>query len=104
MSFDHLSLILQLCFILFEGLVLTVIISNLRLLRRLEDYPLPADWPSVSILVPARNEADNIGPCIRSLQQQQYPDFEILVLDDHSTDDTWSRRFCSRAFASEYLI
>jgi chlorobactene glucosyltransferase len=44
--------------------------------------------PSVSVLVPARNEADNITQCLESLAQQDYPNYEILVLDDQSTDNT----------------
>ena len=44
--------------------------------------------PGVSILIPARNEAQNIGPTITRLLQQQYPTFELLVLDDHSEDNT----------------
>jgi len=44
--------------------------------------------PFVSVLVPARNEALNIVRCIRSLLQQDYGTFEILVLDDASTDTT----------------
>ena len=50
--------------------------------------PAAADAPRVSILVPARNEALNIGPCVRSLLAQDYPNCELLVLDDHSTDGT----------------
>lgn len=46
--------------------------------------------PFVSILVPARNEELNIERCIRSLLAQQYPAFEVIVLDDHSTDSTAS--------------
>lgn len=42
----------------------------------------------VSILVPARNEEANIERCLRSLQAQNYPDVEILILDDRSTDRT----------------
>ncbi len=44
----------------------------------------------ISILIPARNEADNITHCIDSILNQRYPSslFEILVIDDHSTDDT----------------
>jgi chlorobactene glucosyltransferase len=38
--------------------------------------------------VPARNEEDNIERCVSSLLAQDYPDFEILVLDDQSTDRT----------------
>ena len=63
------------------------------LLRNLIDLPsLPENPPSsaalVSILVPARNEALNIERCVRSLLQQDYKSFEILVLDDASTDAT----------------
>jgi cellulose synthase/poly-beta-1,6-N-acetylglucosamine synthase-like glycosyltransferase len=49
-----------------------------------------AEAPFVSILAPARNEANAIGPCLRALLSQQYPAhrMEILVIDDHSTDDT----------------
>ena len=50
--------------------------------------PAAADAPRVSILIPARNEALNIGPCVRSLLAQDYPNCELLVLDDHSTDGT----------------
>ena len=44
----------------------------------------------VSIIVPARNEADNIQSCLDSLTQQSYPTdlVEIIVIDDHSTDAT----------------
>jgi Glycosyltransferases, probably involved in cell wall biogenesis len=45
-------------------------------------------FPSVSILVPARNEAHNIERCVTSLLEQDYPCFEVLVLNDHSTDNT----------------
>ena len=50
--------------------------------------PTAADAPRVSILIPARNEALNIAPCVRSLLAQDYPKCELLVLDDHSTDGT----------------
>lgn len=44
--------------------------------------------PLVSVLVPARNEELNVEDCVTSLLAQEYPDFEVLVLDDHSTDNT----------------
>jgi hopene-associated glycosyltransferase HpnB len=49
----------------------------------------PATFPSVSIVVPARNEAPTIGATVSSLLQQDYPgEFSLVVVDDHSEDDT----------------
>ena len=64
--------------------------TNLRELgrRRRAHYRLPGDVPRVSILVPARNEERTIAACVQSLLSQDYPDFEILVLDDASEDRT----------------
>ena len=50
--------------------------------------PFGPDAPMVSILVPARNEALNIEACAGSLLAQDYPNWELLVLDDHSEDGT----------------
>ena len=44
--------------------------------------------PLLSVLVPARDEEANIGACLESLQKQDYPNYEILVLDDNSIDRT----------------
>jgi len=46
------------------------------------------DGPMVSVLVPARNEERNIERCLNSLQNQFYKKYEILVLNDNSTDNT----------------
>lgn len=43
---------------------------------------------AVTVIVPARNEAFNIRRCLNSLSRQAYPNYEILVVDDHSTDAT----------------
>ena len=48
----------------------------------------PASWPSVSVVVPACNEADTIAPAARTLMAQDYDDLEILLVDDRSTDGT----------------
>jgi len=47
--------------------------------------------PPVSILVPAFNEGVTIEPAVRGLLRQDYPVYEIIVLDDGSTDDTYQR-------------
>ncbi len=46
--------------------------------------------PRISVLVPARDEAENIEACVRSLLALNYPNFEVIVLDDHSGDDTYA--------------
>jgi chlorobactene glucosyltransferase len=46
------------------------------------------DGPMVSVLIPARNEEKNIERCLSSLQSQLYRNFEIVVLNDNSTDRT----------------
>lgn len=46
------------------------------------------DLPFVSIMVPARNEEAKIERCLRSLVNQNYPCFEVIVVDDRSTDRT----------------
>jgi chlorobactene glucosyltransferase len=72
----------------FLGILLVIALGNLLALRRLGTYPLPSRFPRVSILLPARNEEAAIGDCVRSLLAQDYADFEVLVLDDGSTDGT----------------
>lgn len=49
----------------------------------------PTVWPRVSVLVPARNEADNLRLLLPSLLGQDYPDAEFIVVDDASEDGTW---------------
>jgi chlorobactene glucosyltransferase len=71
------------------GLALFQMALNLLVLPRLRSTRVRVTrWPRVSVLVPARNEALNIGACVRSLLAQDYPAFRVHVLDDHSSDET----------------
>ncbi len=63
---------------------LTLNLLALRLPRR-KRLAAP---PPVSVIVPARDEAGNIEVCLRSLLQQDYPNFEVIVLNDNSSDAT----------------
>jgi chlorobactene glucosyltransferase len=53
-----------------------------------EPLPPPQDAPLISVCVPARNEERNIRRCVEALLEQTYSNFEIIVLDDRSTDST----------------
>jgi len=50
--------------------------------------PPPAEAPLISVCVPARNEERNIRRCCDTLLEQTYPNMELLVIDDRSTDGT----------------
>ena len=49
---------------------------------------LSSNAPLLSVCVPARNEERNIRVCVESILVQDYPNFEVIVLDDRSTDET----------------
>lgn len=73
-----------------EIVALLGILSALFLLiypKFLVEQNLPRK-PLVSIIIPAKNEEKNIGKLLESLKKQVYPNFEIIVVDDQSTDNT----------------
>lgn len=53
-----------------------------------QDIEEPRRWPSLSIIVPACNEAADIEEAVRTLCRQDYPDLEIILINDRSSDDT----------------
>ncbi|MBI4565774.1 MAG: glycosyltransferase [Planctomycetes bacterium] len=57
---------------------------------RLADFPPPEDGPlpRLSVVVAARDEAETIEPAMRSLVAADYPDLEVIAVDDRSTDAT----------------
>jgi len=71
-------LILRFCVTLFN------FISNPKLTKVSHQY-----HDLVSILIPARDEEKNILTLLQSIQKQDYTNFEVIVLDDHSSDQTY---------------
>jgi chlorobactene glucosyltransferase len=65
-----------------------LVVWNLRVVRRPPKRRWRSDASLISVLVPARDEAASIGACVHSLLAQDYPNFEIIVLDDESSDGT----------------
>jgi len=53
--------------------------------------PTIRHWPKVSVFVPAYNESDTIEAALRSLARLDYPDYEVIVVDDGSADDTFEK-------------
>ncbi len=70
-------------------LQLALILWNQHVMRRPQPYRWGEDAPLVSVLVPARNEEEMVGACIERLLAQDYPNLEIIVLDDDSDDTTF---------------
>jgi len=62
---------------------------NLRMLNDQEKGENKINFPLISVLIPVRNEEEDIRNCILSLIEQNYPRLEIIVLDDDSTDNTF---------------
>jgi GT2 family glycosyltransferase len=58
--------------------------------RAFAEVPFAPDvsWPSVSVVVCSYNGARTIGACCAALTQLDYPDYEVIVVDDGSTDRT----------------
>ncbi|HKJ01815.1 MAG TPA: glycosyltransferase [Longimicrobiales bacterium] len=67
--------------------LLAFLVLGVRLPRELPACP-PARTPPVSVIVPARNEAVNIRTLLASVTASDYPDFEVVVVDDRSDDGT----------------
>jgi len=80
-------MVILLCFLLVNFLF------NQYLFKDISRFKLPdkilKDPPLVSILIPARNEESNIEKCIKAFLKQDYPNLEIIILDDNSTDNTY---------------
>lgn len=75
-------------------------------IRESGQTPAPARWPSVTAVIPARDEAEVIGKNLGSLFAQDYPgEFRVVLVDDQSRDGTAdvARETAARAGASDRL-
>ena len=77
-------------FILLILCYLTQIFFYLKFFRKIKNIrgPNQSEGLSVSVIVVGKNEAENIKTNLPRLCTQDYPNFEVLYMDDHSTDDT----------------
>jgi len=89
-NFDTLTFIALALAALPAGLFALNLLAYRPLARRLgtRKGKRPASRQAVSVLIPARNEEGNIGPTVEAVLASQDIDFEVIVLDDHSTDRT----------------
>ncbi len=67
---------------------LRVSIQQRQLLTPTSFEGVPAAPPRLSVLVAAKDEEDNIETCIETLLDQDYPNYELIAIDDRSTDRT----------------
>lgn len=82
---------LLVAFLTFNTLALVVLVglmlSFFATFRKVPRCTIPTEQlPSISVVVPVRNEETKIARCLESLAGQDYPNFEIVVIDDRSTD------------------
>jgi chlorobactene glucosyltransferase len=80
-------------FLIISAVYLTI--TSVILLRNVVDFTkidvedhLETEKKSISFCIPARNEESTIRKCVESVISQDYPNIEIIILDDHSTDST----------------
>jgi glycosyltransferase involved in cell wall biosynthesis len=83
-----LLILISLCALWVVGLgYLIVAIQRLPVLRE-QHAPVPDVWPRLSVVIPACDEAASLESAVTTLLQQDYPDLEIILVDDRSTDGT----------------
>jgi cellulose synthase/poly-beta-1,6-N-acetylglucosamine synthase-like glycosyltransferase len=82
--------ILAIITLIYWCVVLGNVFRGMYTVRSLAQYILPPGTalPTLSIIVAARNEKDRIGEALKSLIATEYPNKEIIVVDDRSTDGT----------------
>ena len=77
--------------LLWDGYFFLLYLLSLR-----KAYPRRKWKPKVSVLIPAYNEEENIENAVKAALSQDYPDFEVIVIDDGSEDETYRRALSIR--------
>lgn len=74
----------------FALLVAVMTVVNIRYFEVLAERrpPAPDEYPRLSIIVPARDEETNVEAAVRRMCEADYPDLEVIAVDDRSTDAT----------------
>lgn len=80
------------------ALSLLLLAVNLAVFRPLPPAPGSRNWPRVSVVIPARDEEREIEATLRAHRAADYPDMEVIVVDDRSSDRTGE---IARRFAAE---
>ncbi len=65
-----------------------IIIAGRRRMLLMKPTPMQGEPPSVTILIPAKDEGERIRACIESTLAQDYPRLDVIAIDDRSTDNT----------------
>lgn len=82
--------ILYYCIVFSLLVFLSISIFNYYYTRKFKKSETSIELPSIDILIPARNEEQNIEPLLISLTSLNYPDYNIIIGDDNSEDNTFN--------------
>lgn len=83
------TVVLVSLFLLYIILLIVLIIGwNRAIHSKPSKFYSPAREPLISIIIPARNEGHGIGLLLQDLSRQHYSHFQVIIVDDHSVDNT----------------
>ena len=80
-------LLVSLLYWLYTAYAVVRMRTSVRALKGVQPVE-PQTWPKLSVVVPACDEADKLEPAARTLLDEDYPNLELVFVDDRSTDGT----------------